>query len=309
MNKRKYLILPLIIILILSFSLPSFASDNYEFTFKEIMTAGGLTSTLTGYNGSIDVTPTWNWANFMVINASGSTSHYRVEAYSNNNTLFNIYTDNNVLLMKCPRFTAAANQFNIAVLEEYTLRFGFRFLLEDGTFKYVYSSEYHPSGGGENEASFKRPYVWFDGIDLDIPVPSGSTRLYSIILDFIFPANDSSILLGTWGGPLTFFVGPKSEAPIYEAPSIPGQDSYDDSESELMDKSTAGLDDAKSLMGSFGNLMESSSAIVTGGRFIALSVNAFLTKIPSISTILTYSLTLGVLIFVIGAVGVFVRRR
>lgn len=309
--KRFKILIPLVVVLILfSFSFSCFGASNFEFTFREIMDAGGLTSTVFTSSGSeLSITPTWNWANHLVTSVPSGTMSYRLETYSNNSDLFNVYGADNVLLLKINRFSIACNGFPNQNTVEYSLRFGFRFLLEDGTFQYVYSPLLSASSAGLKEPTWNRPYAYFDDIDLNINVPIGATRLYSIILDFHYPESIGSFIVGTWGGNLTFFVGSRSAAPVFTAPSLPSQDEYEDAEEELIDSTQGGFDDALTSFDSVTSFFSGQNAIYRGSLFMSAFFDHILHYFPWLNQLLLISLVLGVLIFVISGVSFFSSRR
>ena len=316
MKKYRFKILKVLISLgfsllfLLSFLINCCASSNFEFSFREIMDAGGLSSTVFTSSGSeLSITPTWNWANHLVTSVPTGTMSYRLETYSNNSDLFYVYGADNVLLLKINRFSIACNGFPNQNTVEYSLRFGFRFLLDDGTFQYVYSPLISATSAGTDEPSWNRPYAYFDNIDLNINVPVGATRLYSIILDFRYPESIGSFIVGTWSGNLSFYVGNRTTAPIYDVPSVPGQSEFEESEADLMDKASSGLNQTKTLIGSVKGFLETANSFTDGARILSISVNSFLIRFPIFNAIITISLALGLLTFVIGAIGVFIRRR
>lgn len=328
MKRYKFLIsfFSLLLIVVFLFSFSVSAAETYEYSLKELIDAGQLSTTIYsvpfggGSESSLTVTSnTTHWSNAVRMYLPSSSSAgfiYSVEVYSNQNTLFSFVPTDSVLSFKTGRFVFVSPGF-----EGYSgstppssvarMRIGFRVLMDDGTFKYVYCPWMNSSSFLSNEPSFLQPAFEFSPINFQYNLPDSSRSIYSIFFEFDFNARDGFFEnvspYGTsyfmmWGGKAEFFVGPLSNAPIYSPPDTGTYDDYHSMEDNLLGSNEANKDQVDSFLEDFGTITPPSSqrfSILKALSFWQTIINDNIKSNFVFNEIIVYVLSIGLVVFIL----------
>lgn len=306
--KKKILIILTSVVLMFTFTLPSFAED---FTFKALIDPGDSDSDLTAYRQDGDgnkVYVEYWWRNdesLVFPRVSGATNNVTIAAGANaiSSAIRSDVSANNVALIWGNFDVYSDVVFNTT--EE--ARLSVWLYLYDGT-----ATVQVPMSTEFLDISLKS----WGGLNYDFSfyydIPGRYTRLVGFEMVFTFPGVSAaqSIVVESRSDTrqLSFYCGSSSDAPLYPGSDSSSIDNATGAEEELKNKSQSGIDEGFAYINSFESLLLDQGAIYSGLFFMSSLINDFVGKLPWLSHLLTFSLALGVLLVVLGVVDTVLKR-
>ncbi len=318
--KKKYLIPIISIILVFCFSFSTFALSSYNYTLKDYLGLNG--SSIYAYRRSqngVSYGANYQWdSNYSLrIFTPGSDSPANTAYGLDVRSSFNggdtspilDFNNNDVIIFSAPRlryeYTTTSTTKPSQAFFILDITFGFRDKNGD-----LYDVQMYNSRASSTYLDNGTVAVHFDDVKFDYSVPINYVSLeymrFEIRAVVLGTAAGSDVVLASSDNVL-FYVGGRSDAPLYDGADTSTTDRFHDVEQGLLNDTQGGRDQSISILEGGMNAFKSALGIAEG----TLAVSALFSSVINgigLQPLLYISLALGMFAFIVGMSSLIISR-